>query len=143
MDQFTPISATIGGLLIGLSAVLLLLLNGRIAGVTGIVKRVWPLTAGDISWRLMFALGLAIGAGAYVFFTGEGAGSRESIPPGLLIVGGLLVGFGTSMSNGCTSGHGVCGMARLSKRSIVATLTFLSAGLVTVYVVRHILGVVL
>lgn len=143
MDQFTPISALIGGTLIGLSACILLLFSGRIAGVTGIVKRVWPPHEGDVAWRALFAVGLLIGAGAYVAVSGEGASSREAISPLWLIAGGLLVGFGTSMGNGCTSGHGVCGMARLSKRSIVATLTFLATGLLTVYVVRHVLGVVL
>lgn len=143
MPEFTPISALIGGTLIGLAACLLLWLNGRIAGVTGIVKRVWPPRAGDVAWRLMFALGLLIGAGAYVAVTGEGASGREAIAPGWLVLAGLLVGVGTSMGNGCTSGHGVCGMARLSKRSIAATLTFLATGLVTVYVMRHVLGVVL
>lgn len=143
MDQFTPISAVVGGLLIGLSACALLLFNGRIAGVTGIVKRVWPPHEGDVLWRVVFALGLMLGAGAYVAITGEGASTRTQVTPVLLVVAGFLVGFGTSMGNGCTSGHGVCGMARLSKRSIAATLTFLAAGVITVYVLRHILGVVL
>ena len=143
MEHFTPISALVGGLLIGLAACILLLFNGRIAGVTGIVKRVWPPVEGDVSWRVLFALGLMVGAGVYVALTGQGVGHRTGVTPVLLVVAGALTGFGTSMGNGCTSGHGVCGMARLSKRSIVATVCFLTAGLVTTYVVRHVFGVVL
>ena len=143
MLEFTPVSALIGGSLIGLSACLLLLFSGRIAGVTGIVKRVWPPHEGDVAWRVLFALGLLLGAGVYVALTGEGGNNRSAISPLWLVLGGLLVGYGTSMGNGCTSGHGVCGVARFSKRSIAATLTFLATGLLTVYVVRHMLGVVL
>ena len=143
MEHFTPVSALVGGLLIGLAACILLLFNGRIAGVTGIVKRVWPPVEGDVSWRVLFALGLMVGAGVYVALTGQGVGLRTGVTPVLLVVAGALTGFGTSMGNGCTSGHGVCGMARLSKRSIVATVCFLTAGLLTTYVVRHVFGVVL
>jgi len=143
MEHFTPISALLGGLLIGLAACILLFFNGRIAGVTGIVKRVWPPVPGDVAWRLLFTVGLMLGAGAYAAVTGEGVGHRSSVAPWLLVVAGLLTGFGTSMGNGCTSGHGVCGMARLSKRSMVATACFLSAGVVTTFVVRHVFEVVL
>ena len=140
MDQFTPISALIGGTLIGLSACILLLFSGRIAGVTGIVKRVWPPHEGDVAWRALFAVGLLIGAGAYVAVSGEGASSRAAISPLWLIAGGLLVGFGTSMGNGCTSGHGVCGLSRLSPRSIVATGSFIASGMVTVALVNALGG---
>ena len=143
MDPFIPLSALSGGLLIGMAACLLLLFNGRIAGVTGIVKRVWPPVQGDVSWRVLFIVGLMLGAGTYAALTGQGVGHRTGVTPLLLVVAGLLTGFGTSMGEGCTSGHGVCGMARLSKRSIVATVCFLSAGIAMTYVVRHVFGVVL
>ena len=143
MEHFTPVSALIGGLLIGLSACLLMLFDGRVAGITGIVKRVWPPVSGDVVWRVAFVAGLIGGAGAYFALTGEGGISRAHAAPALLIVAGFLTGWGTSMGNGCTSGHGVCGLARLSKRSMVATACFLVTGLVTTGVMRHVLGVAL
>ncbi len=129
--EFTPIAAIIGGLLIGLASAALLALNGRIAGISGIFdgalfRRDEP---GESSWRWTFLAGLILGGAGYVLFTGVDPAAvaleRSSI---LVVVAGLLVGFGTRMSNGCTSGHGVCGNARLSPRSIVATLTFMAVG---------------
>ncbi len=143
MEHFTPISALVGGLLIGTAACVLMLFNGRVAGVTGIVKRVWPPVSGDVLWRVAFVIGLIAGAGAYFSITGEGGASRTHAAPVVLVLAGFLTGWGTSMGNGCTSGHGVCGLARLSKRSIVATACFLITGLITTGVVRHLFGGVL
>lgn len=139
MTHFTPLSAAIGGGLIGFSSLLLWLLEGRIAGITGILGELFNLRRGDTLWRLAFLAGLLLAPSAYVLM--------RPLPPltvthsaPLLILGGLLVGFGTRLGNGCTSGHGVCGVARLSKRSIVATAVFMAAGAATVFVARHIFG---
>jgi hypothetical protein len=136
--DFTPITAVIGGLLIGASAVLLMATNGRIAGASGTVGRLMAFRPGDMAWRVAFVLGLMIGAAAFAAFSDSPVRIDASIP--VLIVGGLLVGFGTGLGNGCTSGHGVCGTARLSARSITATLTFMVVGMATVYVARHVVG---
>lgn len=141
IENFTPISAFIGGALIGLAAVLLLLLNGRIAGVSGIAGRLLKpkaLLPGDALWRVLFLAGLAIGAGLYGLLAPVTIQVQASWPA--LVVGGLLVGFGTQLGNGCTSGHGVCGIARLSPRSMVATGVFVASAVVTVYVTRHVAG---
>jgi uncharacterized protein len=140
MENFTPYSGFFGGILIGISAVLLLLANGRIAGISGIVGDLLAAGSGDKGWRLMFVFGLWIGALSFVF--AHGAPFAVDIPapwPGMAIAG-LLVGFGTRMGGGCTSGHGVCGIARFSMRSIVATLVFMASAAVTVYVTRHVAG---
>ncbi len=140
MENFTPVSALIGGALIGVSASLLLWLNGRIAGISGIAGGLVSPSKGDIGWRALFLIGLVGGVAIYRL-AGGGLQSIEinsSIP--VLLIGGLLVGLGTGIGGGCTSGHGVCGMARLSPRSIVATLVFLVVAAVTVYVVRHVIG---
>jgi uncharacterized membrane protein YedE/YeeE len=143
MHHFTPWSALAGGLLIGLSATLLWWFNGRIAGITGILAHVLQKSERAAPWRALFLLGLILGAGSFVTLTGSTDGHvRHGFPVALLVLAGLLTGFGTSLANGCTSGHGVCGLGRLSLRSLVATLTFLSVGIVTTYVVRHVLGVV-
>ncbi|MBM3503987.1 MAG: YeeE/YedE family protein [Alphaproteobacteria bacterium] len=140
MENFTPVSALIGGALIGLAAAGFVLLNGRIAGVSGVLAGLLPPTRGDSAWRLMFLIGLLVGALIYrvavdfsdtVSFTGNGW---------LLVGGGLLVGFGTRLGGGCTSGHGVCGISRLSPRSLVATAIFMAGGIATVYVARHWVG---
>jgi uncharacterized membrane protein YedE/YeeE len=147
MESFTPYSALAGGLLIGLSATLLLWFNGRIAGISGIARGMLSGDRSGFLWRALFLLGLVGGAWFYYWLAARAGHSdflphaRAGFPPALLIVGGLAVGFGTALGRGCTSGHGVCGMARLSPRSIVATLTFLAAGIATTYVVRHILGI--
>lgn len=146
MESFTPYSALGGGVLIGLSASLLLLFNGRIAGISGIARGLMSRDRSGFVWRALFLAGLVGGAWlCYRFAAPAGYDeviprARPGFPRGLLVAGGLAVGFGTALAHGCTSGHGVCGIARLSPRSIVATLTFLAAGVVTTYVVRHLLG---
>ncbi len=129
-----------GGLLIGLAALLLFAFNGRIAGVCGITFSLISKSTRDTSWRWIFLLGLIAGTLLYHFITGTPfpAPPNNSLPP--LIIGGLLVGYGTSMGSGCTSGHGVCGIARFSTRSITATLCFMAAGIVSLFVFKHIIG---
>ncbi len=141
MSQFTPYTALGGGLLIGLSAVLLLYFNGRIAGVSGILNGALARQAGDTAWRVAFIVGMLAGGGAFWWFTPHAFEPRQGFPVGLLLVAGFLVGFGTRLGSGCTSGHGVCGLGRRSLRSLVATVTFVGCGMLTVYVVRHLLGV--
>ena len=135
--HFTPWSSLAGGVLIGIAAAMLVLLNGRIAGISGIVGGLLRPMAGDIAWRVAFVLGLLLAPVAVALF------GRQPFPTidagfGALIVAGLLVGLGTSYGSGCTSGHGVCGLSRLSPRSLVATLAFMAAGMVTVFVLRHV-----
>jgi len=142
MENFTPYSALAGGVLIGISASLLLLFNGRIAGISGILGGLFGATPGDRSWRVLFLLGMIIAGFSYQCLF---PGSFQDIPDYplvLLLSGGFIVGFGTRMGGGCTSGHGVCGIGRLSKRSFVATLVFMTSGVITVYIVRHVFGVV-
>ena len=139
MTSFTPLSALAGGALIGLAAVLLMVFNGRIAGVSGIAAGLWRSARGDRGWRLLFLVGLVLGAAGWFAFSGATPPRRESFPPWLLVLAGLLVGFGTSLGGGCTSGHGVCGTARLSRRSMAATVVFLCVGMLTTFVVRHLL----
>jgi len=139
--DFTPYSALAGGILIGLAASLLLWTNGRVAGISGIVGGLWRPVAGDLSWRALFLGGLLTGGVVAALLVPEALAFSldRSLP--LMAVGGLLVGFGTRLGSGCTSGHGVCGNARLSPRSIVATVTFIAAGMVTVLALRTIGGV--
>lgn len=133
---FTPGSSLLGGVLIGASAALLLIFAGRIAGITGILGGALQRRAGDVAWRLWFLGGL-VGAGAILgrLYPG-GFGGAVHRPPALLLLAGILVGFGTRMGNGCTSGHGVCGIGRLSLRSLVATAVFIATGALTVLVTR-------
>ena len=141
MTSFTPVASLLGGVLIGLSAVLLMASHGRIAGISGIVSRLFPpYEDNGFSGRLAFLLGLVAAPFVVRSVTGEAVTQTVSQNLGLMIVAGLLVGFGTVLGNGCTSGHGVCGIARLSPRSIVATLTFMAAGAATVFVARHLIG---
>jgi uncharacterized membrane protein YedE/YeeE len=140
MENFTPVSALVGGGLIGLAASMLLLVNGRVAGVSGIVKNVLKPVRGDIAWRLAFIAGLVAGPLLYALL-GNTVVVEIRAPLALLVVAGAVVGFGTSMGSGCTSGHGVCGVARLSARSILATISFMTSGVLTVYVARHVLGI--
>jgi hypothetical protein len=138
---FTPISASIGGALIGAAAVLLMASQGRIMGVSGIVARLLPPDAApDRGWRLAFLAG-ALAAPA-VYALAAGGLPAIALPAGLpvLVPAGLLVGFGTVMGSGCTSGHGVCGLARLSGRSLVATAVFMLTAAATVFAVRHVLA---
>lgn len=138
MNHFTPMSAAIGGALIGLAAALLLWLNGRIAGVSGVAGGLWFAAAGERAWRVLFIVGLMVGAGAWVALTGHVPVPRAGFPSAVLVIAGLLVGYSTSLGGGCTSGHGVCGLARFSLRSLVATLVFLAVAIVTTFVVRHV-----
>jgi uncharacterized membrane protein YedE/YeeE len=138
--NFTPLSAAAGGALIGAAAVVLLVLNGRIAGVSGILARLLEGSA-DWRWRLSFLVGLIGGAGLCYALAGGPPPAREGFPALLLAGAGVLVGFGTALGSGCTSGHGVCGLGRLSMRSLVATLVFLATAVATTFVVRHIVGV--
>jgi uncharacterized membrane protein YedE/YeeE len=141
MTEFTPYSALIGGVLIGLAAVFLMLMNGRIAGVSGILGGLMRFDKGEFGWRAAFILGLVLTPMIYTRVTDQVIALTPPEPVGAVILAGLLVGIGSQMGNGCVSGHGICGTARLSPRSIVATATFMFTGLVTVYVVRHVIGV--
>jgi hypothetical protein len=138
MHNFTPISALLGGALIGLASVWLLAANGRIAGVSTIVHGIF--SPPEAQWRAWFISGLLL-AGLAWQAAGAPAPVREAFPPGWAAAAGLLVGFGTRMGRGCTSGHGVCGLGRLSARSLVAVLVFMATGMLAAYVTRHVLGV--
>jgi uncharacterized membrane protein YedE/YeeE len=141
MENFTPVSALIGGGLIGVAAAMLLWLNGRIAGISGIFHGVLGPQSGDTAWRVLFLLGLVAGASMYLSLNPSAYTPRAGFPVGLLVLGGFLVGFGTRMGGGCTSGHGICGVARLSMRSLTATVIFVAVGIATVFVARHLLGI--
>jgi uncharacterized membrane protein YedE/YeeE len=137
--HFTPWSALAGGGLIGLAAAWLLLVDGRILGVSGILGGLLTPRRGEVLWRFALILGLIVSpALAYVVFGAVGAGVSTNLPT--LLAAGLLVGIGTRLSKGCTSGHGVCGLAHLSPRSAVATGAFMASGFLTVFIVRHILS---
>ena len=141
MTQFTPLASLLGGALIGLSAVLLMASQGRIAGISGIASRLFPPYEDDgFFGRLAFVLGLVAAPFAVTAVTGDALQQTVSQDLPLMVAAGLLVGFGTVWGNGCTSGHGVCGIARLSPRSIVATLIFMATGAATVFVARHLIG---
>ena len=140
MDSFTPVPALIGGLLIGASAALYILLFGRIAGVSGILGGLLQPTRNDVGWRVAFLGGLVAAPLAYAAVTGGLPSVQIDAPTTVLVVAGLLVGFGTRLGGGCTSGHGVCGVARRSPRSVIATAVFMTSAMATVYVVRHLLG---
>jgi len=145
MENFTPISSLIGGLLIGVSAGLLWVVNGRIAGIAGILGNIVPVRENEVAWRVVFLVALTVGAGLAWYFGPAIAPAlsiltpTQSTPLWLLIIAGVLVGVGTRLSNGCTSGHGVCGLARLSRRSLAAVVTFMLLGIVTVTIVRHVI----
>jgi uncharacterized protein len=137
--HFTPGSALAGGLLIGLAAAWLILADGRILGAAGVLGGLVPPHAGDWGWRVALLAGLVAAPLVAQPLLHVAAPVIEA-DPATLILGGLLVGFGTRLANGCTSGHGVCGLARLSPRSLAATATFMAAGFLTVFVVRHVLA---
>ena len=135
---FTPWSAAAGGILIGASAILFAVLAGRIAGISGIVGGLLRPRAHDIAWRVAFVAGLLGAALVYRLF-GPGLSIEIDASNAMLVVAGLLVGWGSRVGSGCTSGHGVCGLARRSPRSIAATLAFMASGMLTVFVLRHLL----
>jgi hypothetical protein len=137
---FTPWSALAGGMLIGLSAAMFALLNGRIAGISGVVGGLFKPVRGDTAWRVAFVAGLVGAPLLYAAFSVLPAVQVDA-GYGLLVLAGLLVGVGTRYGSGCTSGHGVCGLSRLSPRSLVATVAFMGAGFVMVYVTRHLLNI--
>ncbi|WP_226662170.1 YeeE/YedE family protein [Microbulbifer aggregans] len=138
-NAFTPYTALGGGVLIGLASAWLILMNGRVAGISGILGGVLDGAKGDRGWRVAFILGLLAGPAIWgLFHTLPAIDIRASTP--MLVAAGLLVGVGTRYAAGCTSGHGVCGLSRLSPRSLAATMTFMASGFATVYVVRHLLG---
>lgn len=137
--HFTPWSSLAGGIVLGIASALFILLNGRILGISGIVGGLLRPRAGDTGWRLAFVLGMLVAPTPYAVFA-EPITARIDAGWGTLIVAGLLVGAGTRYASGCTSGHGVCGLSRLSPRSLAATLAFMGAGFVTVFLVRHALA---
>ena len=139
-NAFTPWSALIGGMLIGLAAALFALLNGRIAGISGVLGGLLKPMRGDVGWRVAFVGGLVVAPLVYGLFATLPAVQIDASYVAL-VVAGLLVGIGTRYGAGCTSGHGVCGLSRLSPRSLVATLAFMGAGFVTVFVLRHLLSI--
>ncbi|MDE2446481.1 MAG: YeeE/YedE family protein [Alphaproteobacteria bacterium] len=143
MTDFTPWAGAEGGALIGLAAVILMAGAGRIMGATGIVRGLMTTQFDEaFSWRLVFIVGLLIGTAWTALFTGI-THSISFVPNNWVIaLGGILVGAGTTLGNGCTSGHGICGISRLSKRSITATCVFMAVAIITVYVVRHIVGII-
>ena len=138
MTEFTPFASLLGGALIGLAAVLLMAVHGRIAGMTGIVSGLL-VPQGDWGWRAAFLLGAVAAPAAIVAVLGPAAIPFESLVPlPWLAVGGILVGIGVTFASGCTSGHGVCGLARLSPRSLAAVITFMATTGITVFLVRHV-----
>ncbi|WP_206931507.1 YeeE/YedE family protein [Roseococcus thiosulfatophilus] len=138
--DFTPVASLLGGALIGASAVMLMAAKGRIAGVSGIAVRLLPPYAdGELAGRLAFILGIVVAPLVVLLATGTAPVPTIEAGPALLVLAGLLVGFGSVWGNGCTSGHGVCGLSRLSMRSLVATLTFMATAIATVFLTRHLL----
>ena len=138
-NAFTPWHALAGGMLIGLAAILFMLLNGRVAGISGIVAGLLRPAAHDWGWRLAFVLGMVLAPWLYTLVAALPDMTIDA-SAGVLVAAGLLVGVGTRYGSGCTSGHGVCGLSRASPRSLAATVAFMVAGFVTVYVTRHVLG---
>lgn len=132
------INALLGGVLIGMSATILLAFNGRIAGISGIFNKAIESKI-DRLWSWLFLSGMLGGGAIYTYILAPGSIPQAEFTPGIVLIGGLLVGFGTRMGNGCTSGHGVCGLGRLSWRSLVAVITFLATAMITVFVTRHLL----
>jgi len=138
---FTPVSALVGGALIGLSTVMLMALRGNVLGATGILAGFMsPQSSGDWAWRAAILAGMVSGPLVYLLLTGSMPAIEVPVSNPMLVIGGILVGIGVTFGSGCTSGHGVCGLARFSRRSIVATATFMATTALTVFVVRHGLG---
>ena len=137
-NHFTPWASLAGGILLGLASAIFILVNGRILGISGIVGGLFRPKAGDVGWRLSFLLGMLVAPLLYALVAGPIA-PRIDAGWVTVLIAGVLVGVGTRYGSGCTSGHGVCGLSRLSPRSLVATLAFMGAGFVTVFVMRHVL----
>lgn len=138
---FTPLASLVGGVLIGLAAVLLMLVHGRIAGATCILAGAFlPEDVDDWSWRVVMIAGMISAPAIVMVASGAMPAIQVPVSTLALIFGGLIVGAGATLGSGCTSGHGVCGMARLSPRSIIATLTFMTVTFVTVFIIRHVIG---
>lgn len=134
VENFTPVSALIGGMLLGISTAMLLFFNGRIAGISGIASGLFVPNKSDWQWRVVFILGMAISGLIYQIILGNISVATIVTDRSTLLIAGLLVGVGATLGSGCTSGHGICGIARFSPRSIVATLIFMSTAMVTVYI---------
>lgn len=139
--NFTPVTGFVGGLLIGAAASLLLWLNGRIAGISGIVNGALARPGKEANWRWLFLVGLLGGAAIEFWLIPARRAFETGLSWPVFLLAGILVGIGTRLGGGCTSGHGVCGLGRLSARSLVATLTFIATGVLTVFIVRHVLGI--
>jgi len=139
-NNFTPWASLAGGLLLGLASAMFVLLNGRVLGISGIIGGLLKPKAGDLSWRIFLVLGMVAAPAVWVALTGRPLAARIDASWLVVIIAGLLVGVGTRYGAGCTSGHGVCGLSRLSPRSLVATLAFMAAGFVTLFFIRHLLG---
>jgi uncharacterized membrane protein YedE/YeeE len=140
VENFTPLESALGGILIGLASIMVLRIQGRVAGISGICGSLLRPAQGDIAWRVGFTGGLLL-TGLLAGILWPSTVDTSGVPAGgLIVLAGLLVGFGTRLGNGCTSGHGVCGISRASRRSIAATLTFMATGAGTVFVMRHLLG---
>lgn len=139
MSHFTPLSALIGGLIIGSAAVLFMLINGRIAGISGIVGGLLNPVKNDVWWRIAFVAGLLMAPLIYGLFAVLPTIQVDANYP-ILVIAGVLVGVGTRYGSGCTSGHGICGLSRLSPRSMIATLSFMASGFITVFIMKHVLG---
>ena len=140
MESFTPIASTIGGILIGTAAAGLLMFHGQIAGISGIAGGLFRREPGDASWRVMFLVGLLAAGAVWGYFFPQAYLVEIARSTPALVVAGITVGIGTQLGSGCTSGHGVCGIARFSKRSTVATISFMATAAITVFVVNEILG---
>ncbi len=140
MENFTPISSMLGGALIGLAATILMVVHGRIAGVSGVISGIGFASRGDRDWRVFFVLGMIAAPMLYLLASGSVPAFELEASWPLIVVGGLLVGFGTRLGSGCTSGHGVCGMSRLAPRSIVSVALFMSVGVITVAIAKSLNG---
>ena len=141
MTAFTPIQSLFGGALIGIAVLILLAFLGRIAGTSGIIGSVLPpRPSPDKGWRIAFLLGLLLAATILQYTFGFSAVIQNVASPSLLLIGGVIVGIGVTLASGCTSGHAVCGLARLSKRSLIATATFMASTAITVFIIKHIIG---
>ncbi|MBA2662212.1 MAG: YeeE/YedE family protein [Bradymonadaceae bacterium] len=140
MENFTPIASLVGGILIGLAAAAMMLFNGRVAGISGIFGGILMPAKGELSWRLTFFVGLLVGGLILLLAMPQAFDFTSGRTLAMLAAAGLLVGIGTRLGGGCTSGHGVCGLSRLSLRSLVATMTFMATGAITVFVMRVFFG---